>query len=278
MDAPSNLGLRPPVPGAVPGAYKLGWALREQQLVPQLRAREGGTVVPPRYLAEWDGRTLRNREALGRYTRQLAARVAQATLGGDLLLLLGGDCSILLGPMLALRRRGRYGLAFLDGHTDFRHPGNSVSVGSAAGEDLALVTGRGSPAVSDLDGLSPYVRDGDVVAIGARADDEHAEEVRGHGIRVVGSREVRDRGARTIASEVVAGMEAAPLDGFWVHVDADVLDSAIMPAVDSPEPDGLSFDDLAALVNEKEVLPFTRNEGWSERVAGVRTMGLGPRT
>jgi hypothetical protein len=32
-----------------------------------------------------------------------------------------------------------------------------------------------------------------------------------------------------------------------------------------------------ALVNEKESPPFTRNEGWSERVAGVRTMGLGPR-
>jgi hypothetical protein len=27
-----------------------------------------------------------------------------------------------LGPLLALRRRGRYGLAFLDGHADFQHP------------------------------------------------------------------------------------------------------------------------------------------------------------
>lgn len=28
LDAPSNLGLRPPEPGAVPGCYKLPWALR----------------------------------------------------------------------------------------------------------------------------------------------------------------------------------------------------------------------------------------------------------
>jgi hypothetical protein len=28
------------------------------------------------------------------------------------------------------------------------------------------------------------------------------------------------------------------VDGFWIHVDADVLDAATMPAVDSPEPGG----------------------------------------
>jgi hypothetical protein len=32
-------------------------------------------------------------------------------------------------------------------------------------------------------------------------------------------------------------------------------------------------DETALLVNEKEVPPFTRNEGWSERVAAERTMG-----
>jgi arginase len=77
-------------------------------------------------------------------------------------IVLGGDCSILLGATLALRRRGRHGVAFLDGHSDFRHPGNSPAVGSAAGEDLALVTGRGQPDVNDLEDRSPYVRDGDV--------------------------------------------------------------------------------------------------------------------
>jgi arginase len=32
---------------------------------------------------------------------------------------IGGDYSILPGSMLALRRRGRYGLLFIDGHADF---------------------------------------------------------------------------------------------------------------------------------------------------------------
>jgi arginase len=33
LDAPSNLGLRPPSAGTVPGCYKLAGALRDQGLV-----------------------------------------------------------------------------------------------------------------------------------------------------------------------------------------------------------------------------------------------------
>ena len=36
------------------------------------------------------------------------------------------------------------------------------------------------------------------------------------------------------------------LDGFWVHLDADVLDPSVMPAVDSPDPGGLLPDELVA--------------------------------
>jgi arginase len=35
---------------------------------------------------------------------------------------------------------------------------------------------------------------------------------------------------------------------FWVHVDADVLDDAVMPAVDYRQPGGLSPDELATVL------------------------------
>lgn len=28
------------------------------------------------------------------------------------------------------------------------------------------------------------------------------------------------------------------LDGFWIHLDVDILDATIMPAVDTPTPEG----------------------------------------
>src|SRR6201999_2371813 len=36
--------------------------------------------------------------------------------------------------------------------------------------------------------------------------------------------------------------------GYWVHVDVDVLDPAVMPAVDAPSPGGIAFPELELLL------------------------------
>ena len=38
------------------------------------------------------------------------------------------------------------------------------------------------------------------------------------------------------------------MDGFWIHCDVDVLDERVMPAVDTPEPGGLEFEELERLL------------------------------
>lgn len=40
--------------------------------------------------------------------------------------------------------------------------------------------------------------------------------------------------------------DEGPTDGFWIHLDADLLDETIMHAVDDPQPDGLTWDELTA--------------------------------
>jgi arginase len=55
-------------------------------------------------------------------------------------------------------------------------------------------------------------------------------------------------GGPSIASTVLTRVGRAELDGFWIHVDADVLDPQVMPAVDSPEPGGPGIAELAALL------------------------------
>ncbi len=49
LDAPSNLGLRPPTATSVPGVYKAPGALRDQGLLTRLHARDAGCLTPPRY-------------------------------------------------------------------------------------------------------------------------------------------------------------------------------------------------------------------------------------
>lgn len=249
IDAPSNLGLRPPEEGSVPGCYKLAGALRDHRLLSRLGAEDDGVVVPPRYRARWNSMTVRNAEAIAGYSRSLAERVGAILDLGSFPIVLGGDCSILLGNALALRRRGRYGLVFIDGHLDFRHLGNSDAVGAAAGEDLALVTGRGVDELVNIDGLRPYVSERDVVALGARQGDEYTEEVRSLGIPVTLAPAIRDRAAE-VAAEALAHLEAAGVDGFWIHLDLDALDCELLPAVDSPEPNGLRFGDLSSLLRQ----------------------------
>jgi arginase len=47
----------------------------------------------------------------------------------------------------------------------------------------------------------------------------------------------------------VAHLSRAELDGFWIHVDADCLDDAVMPAVDFRLPGGLTLDELRTVLN-----------------------------
>ncbi|MDQ1049794.1 arginase family enzyme [Streptomyces sp. V4I2] len=60
--------------------------------------------------------------------------------------------------------------------------------------------------------------------------------------------DIREWGADALARATAQSFAVPQLDGFWVHVDADVLDPSVMPAVDSPDPDGLMPDELVALL------------------------------
>ncbi|MER6346812.1 arginase family protein [Streptomyces sp. NPDC001595] len=251
LDAPSNLGLRPPAPGTVPGCHKLAGALREQRIVQRLGALEGGVVVPPRYdRGDWqEGDGVFNAAAIAAYTRRLADRLERHVRAGDFPVVLGGDCSIQLGASLALRRIGRYGLVAVDASPDFRHPGNSDRIGAAGGEEVALATGRGQDDLTDLEGLKPYLRDEDVRFFGIRdAFHDDCAELAALRMPVVTVGDLREWGADALARATAQSYETPALDGFWLHLDADVLDPTVMPAVDSPDPDGLLPAELVALL------------------------------
>jgi arginase len=257
LDAPSNLGLRPPAPGVEPGARKLAAALRATGLVARLGARDAGQVPAPPYAPDPDPAVgFRNGTALGRYSEALADGIAPLLAGGDFVLVLGGDCSVLLGAGIALAGRGRHGLAFVDGHDDYSYVRDRARYHgrlTAAGLDLALVTGNGPDALSNRRGLGPYIRAGDVVQLGlSRTEEDSAdfatETFDDSGIHAIRVEEIGRVGAPAAASDARARLEAMPTAGFWIHVDADVLDQTVMPAVDSPNPRGLTFDQLESIL------------------------------
>lgn len=238
IDAPSNLGLKPPVPGKEPGVRHMPAALRACDLVNRLGAKNGDGVVPPSYLFAPPGPVgIRNAEAIAAYSLKLADALTECLDAGDFPLVLGGDCSILLGSTLALRERGKYGLLFIDAHPDLLTPATS-STGGAAGMDLALAVGTGPELLTRLRGHYPLMDEQHVVILGY----QHSTQVTEHpAVKVISYKQVMKRGAVEATGDALARFEAKSLSGFWIHCDVDVLDSDLMPAVDSPHSGGLTY-------------------------------------
>src|SRR5215469_14721243 len=119
LEAPSALGHVPEHRGVerAPGV------LLRAGISAGLAARPAGRVAASGYCAERDPATdVMNPQAIREYSTLLADAVATVLDAGEFPVVLGGDCSILLGTMLALRRRGRYGLLYIDGDADFYQP------------------------------------------------------------------------------------------------------------------------------------------------------------
>jgi arginase len=246
IEAPSPLGLWPS------GVERAPEILLQLGLARALDARRAGRVEPPDYDPVRDEATrMLNPQGIAEYSPRLADEVGAVVDQGEFPVVLGGDCSILLGCMLSLRRRGRYGLLFLDGHADFYQPEASLT-GEAADMDLALVSGRGPAIVTDLDGGRPYVRDEDIVLFGHRdaaaALKYGSQDVRETDITVLDLQTVRKAGVSAAATAAVHQLAGSDRQGFWIHLDVDVLDDAVMPAVDYRMSDGLDFEELVTVL------------------------------
>ena len=246
VDAPFNLGLRQPKPGHEPGVRKLAAALRGTGLVTRIGASDRGDVSPPPYAFEKDPETrIYNASAIRAYSEKLARRVEEVTQRGEFALVLGGDCSITVGALSASSSRKRRGLIYMDAHTDFGPP---PAVGG--GIALALATGYGPPTMQRFGGRLPLVREEDAVLFGAR-DPGDLRDFRGRSkVELVELATLRQKGAKQSARDVVTRLRAQGVDDVWIHLDADVLDDAIMPAVDSRNPDGLSYAELKDVLHE----------------------------
>jgi arginase len=255
LQAPSALGLR------TDGVTGLGPRLLELGLAERIGARTAAPVPVPVRDAIADAETgILNLQAITEFSPRLADAVGTILDAGGFPILLGGDCTILLGPMLALRRRGRYGLLFIDGHADFFQP-EAEPNGEGASMEMAWATGYGPDRLTDLEGLRPLMRSADAVSFGFRDHEDQREynsQPLPSDLLVCDLPRLKQVGIVAAAQAAVDRLTRPELDGFFIHLDADVLDDAIMPAVDFRIPDGLSWEDVttvlrAALASGKAV-------------------------
>lgn len=218
-------------------------------LAERIQARRAGRLAVPAKDPTPDPETgTLNARAIAQWSPKLADAVEAVLDAGGFPVVLGGDCTIVLGSALAFRRRGRYGLLFIDGNADFFQP-EAEPDGEGASMDLAFVTGYGPSLLTDIEGRAPLVRPEDAVAFAYRDhkdQEEYGSQPLPEELKVLDLPTVRATGIEAAAREAVDHLTRAELDGFFIHLDADCLDDVIMPAVDFRVPGGLSWDELTA--------------------------------
>jgi hypothetical protein len=136
-------------------------ALRDAGLAQRTGARDAGEIDATVNDPNRDARTgVIGFEQIRRASKEIDSAVAAVLDEGGKPLVVGGDCTVLVGALAAAKEQlGRVGLAFVDGHLDF-FGGDTSPTGEAADMDLAFVTGYGPEGLVDLASPPPIAEPG----------------------------------------------------------------------------------------------------------------------
>lgn len=239
--------------GASRGEERAPAALRAAGLVERLGARDAGSVDARVRDTRRDPSTgAIGADDLRRASAAIGARVTELLEAGEMPLVVGGDCSLLLGVFRGLPPP--CGLWMVDGHADFLD-GDSSPTGEAADMELSILTGHGPRGLLERD-ASP-VDPADVVLVGHRPSEMDPDVARENAridpaIEAVTAVEARERGIGRVAAAAAARLGGRAV---WLHVDLDVLDARALPAVTYPQPLGLDWDELSELAGELLAAP-----------------------
>ncbi|MDM1398273.1 arginase family protein [Myroides odoratimimus] len=249
IECPTNLGLAQSTYAKEPGVRFLPTWLEKYRLYSIINPDKIYRIEAPAYSMNLDENTqVRNADEIIEYATKQADIVEEELSKNSFLIVLGGDCSILIGSALALKRKGRYGLFFLDGHTDYVLPGQ-LGVHGAAGMDLAIVCGAGHERLTNIQNNKPYIEEEYVFCVGNREyNEEYERPIKESKVVYYPLSKLRNYGIKRVVSDFLMRVEEYDLEGYFIHLDVDVLNDKIMPAVDCRQEDGLNYKELKEIL------------------------------
>lgn len=164
--------------------------------------------------------------------RRAESAVRKLLAAGAMPLICGGDHGIPIPVLRALDGLGGpVTLVQIDAHIDWRDHVNGVREGYSSPIRRA----------SEMDHV------GEIFQIGIRsagsARPEEVDAARAYGAHLITAYELHDAGARAILDRIPDGGR------YYLTIDADGLDPAVMPAVNGPAPGGVTFHEARHLVH-----------------------------
>jgi arginase len=208
--------------------------------------------------------------------QQLADRLGPLVARGDIVLVLGGNCTITLGVVAALRRlgAGTPGLLYVDRHYDINTPESTID---GALDWMGLAHALALPGcldtLADAFGPRPLLEAGQVAWLGvepARATRWERKQADRLGLQVTTSQAL----AASPAAAALAALDRLPAGPLALHLDVDVLDFIDAPLAENADGrnSGPTLDQateaLAAAARDQRIRALSVGELNPTRCAG----------
>jgi arginase len=212
-----------------------------------LAAFDAGDLPVRRFATAAAPSGARNLSAVLEVARLVADAVAAARADGDVAVLMGGDCTLVLGAVAGLRRqeqtRGEVGVFYLDGDADLDTPQEGWGVLDSCG--VAHLLGDGDPQLAALRPDGPLLDASSLVLFGFHPAQLSAGQWRrfaSHGLYGVPVTAIPAGTADRRAIQALARLRDKR--ALVCHLDVDVIDYASFPLADCPRyHGGLSLAD-----------------------------------
>jgi arginase len=251
-----------------PGQEDAPAALRAAGLVEALEAHDRGDTPRLRWRVDHAEPRAMNAQAVTDGVRAVADHVEQALRGGELPLVLGGDCTVGIGTVAGAVAAGEDPrLVYLDLHADLNTP-SSVPDGAFDWTGVAhmLDVDGADDRLASAGPRRPLLRDADLVLLGygpAQATTHEREVVAAHALQPIGVDQLRadpEAAAHRARDRATDGGRR-----FLVHFDVDVIDFSDVPLSENTGRGiGVPFDAalaaLEVLVADDALLGLTVTE------------------
>ncbi|MFB6184414.1 MAG: arginase [Haloarculaceae archaeon] len=225
-------------------------AIRYADLAPQLAGlgydcTDAGDVAVPRpeHSDPDAGALERGRAKYLAETRTVCERlrkqVADAVVGREFPLVLGGDHSIAIGTVGGSAREASLGVVWFDAHGDFNTPETTPS-GNVHGMSVAALLGQGQFAGQEW-AVAPGLDAENVALVGLRnLDPEERAAIRDSDVAAYTMTDVDEHGIAAVVEDALA-VATDGVDGLHVSLDMDWLDPTEAPGVGTPVRGGVSY-------------------------------------
>ena len=205
---------------------------------------EGGDIPSNPWRADDETPRARNARATVRSIEALQPLVEKALKSGALPVILGGDCTVTLAALAAIRRYHReVSLIWCDHDADMNTPATTPS-GYLHGMAVAHIAGQGAPELVRFFKEPPLVREPDIALFGlGRIDPGEQKWLDASPMRRLSPAEIRELGPAAAAEAALERIHIFKRQ--WVlHFDVDVLSAEEMPATYYPAADGLRREEF----------------------------------